>query len=73
MKQKKNSGFTYLRNLMLILISISLLVFVITASLSSLFGHSMWSWINVLRFIIGGAIVFTVFCYAFLFKVIIGR
>ncbi|OQP50930.1 hypothetical protein A4H97_03650 [Niastella yeongjuensis] len=73
MKEKRKSGFTHLRNLVLVLIGISLFVFLVIATLSLLFGHSMWSWINVLRFIIGGAIVFIVCCYAFLVRLVFAK
>ncbi|AEW03103.1 hypothetical protein A4D02_03645 [Niastella koreensis] len=72
MKAKKNSGPAWLlRTLVLWLLGISLLIFLVVASLSSLFSYSLWSWINVLRFIIGGGIVFLLICYGFFFKTIL--
>jgi hypothetical protein len=74
MDTTKNSGPAWLlRTLVLWLLGISLLTFLITASLSSLFSHSLWSWMNVLRFIIGGGIVFLLICYGFFFKSILNR
>lgn len=74
MSTNKNAGLTWLlRTLVLWLLGISLLIFLITAALSSLFNHSLWSWLNVLRFLIGGGIVFLLICYGFFFKMILKR
>ncbi|WP_207511851.1 hypothetical protein [Longitalea luteola] len=68
MSEKKNSSFSLLRILILGLAGASVILFVLTATLCSLFGYSLWSWINVLRFIIGGGIAFVACIYFFLVK-----
>lgn len=71
MKENK-AGFAWLlRTVLLALTAISLLLFLITAALSSLFGQSLWSWMNVLRFVLGGGIIFLLVCYGFFLKQIL--
>ena len=68
MKEKQKGIAWLLRSVLVAVIVISLLIFLITASLSSLFGHSLWNWLNVLRFILAGGIIFLLICYGFFFK-----
>ncbi|WP_205508665.1 hypothetical protein [Longitalea arenae] len=68
MRAQKNGTFSFFRGLIGVLAGASLIIFLITATVCSLFGYSLWSWINVLRFIIGGGIAFVGACYFFLIK-----
>jgi hypothetical protein len=56
------------RYLTLILTGSFLIIFLLSASLLSVFGISIWSWVNVLRFILGGLIILVVVAFFVIFK-----
>lgn len=56
------------RNFTLYFTSALLIIYLITAGLLSLFGISIWSWINVLRFILGELIILVGFLFFVIFK-----
>lgn len=62
---KKNGRFSFF-SLVLWYLGLALVIFLISAIISSLFGHSLWSWINVLRFILGGIIAIILCLYFFI-------
>jgi uncharacterized membrane protein YgaE (UPF0421/DUF939 family) len=68
MSGKKNGTFSFFRSLTLWYLCLSIVIFLISAAISSVFGYSLWSWINVLRFILGGIIAIILCLYFFIFK-----
>ena len=71
MSKNKNSIFSFFKNMVLLLSGASLVVFVVSATVVSLFGYSLWSWVNVLRFVLGGFMVITLVMYVALVKILL--
>ncbi|THU41426.1 hypothetical protein FAM09_04775 [Niastella caeni] len=61
MNEQRKRTFIFIRDTTLLFIGLCLFAYLVTASLLSLFGYSIWNWINVLRFLLGGSIVLILF------------
>jgi hypothetical protein len=63
----------YLKALSAFLI-VAFVIFFVIASVCALFGHPIWSWMNVLRFFLGGAIcIMLVFYFVIIRGMLSGR
>ena len=70
LKNSASKGATIknFRNFTLFFTGALLIIYLITAGLLSLFGISIWSWLNVLRFILGELIILVGFLFFVIFK-----
>jgi hypothetical protein len=71
MSGKTNETFRFFKSLILLLSGASLIIFLVAAAVSSLFGYSLWSWVNVLRFVLGGFIVLILIAYFAIIRLLV--
>jgi len=71
MRGKKNDPLSFYKYMILVLSGASLIIFLVAAVLCSIFGYSLWSWMNILRFILGGFIVFLVIAYFAIIRILV--
>ena len=71
MSMKTNGAFRSFKALYKAIFGASVIIYVIffiVAAVSSLLGYSLWSWMNVLRFFLGAAIVLILGLYIVVIK-----